>query len=177
MYGAPYTQIALLTTLLTLGPSTCVYAGEKIDACSLISAAQAGKVLGTKMNQKKIHTYNENEPGVGSLCNYSGGGIHGGFMLKAIEIKYTSAEKEITSEQNSAKEHEKKKSYRNMPKTRFESVSDLGDGAYIESMGKNFFELNVLFHGMGISIIRNVKMTAETKRQSMRLAKIALRHL
>jgi hypothetical protein len=64
-----------------------------------------------------------------------------------------------------------------MPKLQFESVSGLGDGAYIESNGAGFFELNILYHGNGISIVRSTKLTAKAKNQAIQLAKIVLGNL
>jgi len=144
------------------------YAGGKIDACRLITATQASKILGVKISIKKMNT-SAAGPGAASMCSYQGGGVHDGFMLLAGSVKYSNAKQEIKRRQKEAVTDTP--SF--IPKPHFKSVDGLGDGAYLADMSGTF-QLHVLSHGMVIVINRNTKLNDKTIAQAKQLAKEAL---
>ena len=143
----------------------------KIDACKLVSADQASRILGTKITVRAIDT-SEAGPDAGSMCNYSGGGIGSGFMLIAAHIGYSDAAAEVASQQKEESSHLPP----GIPHPTFSTVEGLGDAAYLYKTAGSF-QLHVLAHGDAIVINRNAAATAKEVDQTKQIARIALSNL
>ena len=146
-------------------------AGGRIDACKLISADQAGRILGTTITVRAIDT-SAAGPNAASMCNYAAPGIGGGFMLLAAHIGYSDAAAEVASQ----KKQEAADVPPTLPKPSFSDVQGLGDAAYLYKTPGNF-QLHVLAHGAAIVVNRNVDASARAVDQARRIARIALANL
>lgn len=162
------TAFQFLFVVAALGMTTWCYAGDgNIDACKLISAADASRILGVKLKVKKVGNSD-----ISSMCNYSGGGLHGGFMLIAARLHYKSAKQEVTRQEKAVGSSTPP----GLPKPHVEPVSGLGEGAFIYEMGGTF-QLHVLSHGASIVIGRNTPRNPTTLSQAEKLARLALKKL
>jgi hypothetical protein len=133
--------------------------GGKLDACSLVSAAEAGKILGAKVTVHPTDTSGLG-PGAASLCGYTTGRVLGGFLLRvAPGAQYTDL-----------KEGEPG------PKLTFADVKGLGKAAYLTET-RGYFMLNVLGHGTYIMITIDRGPNAANIAQAEKLARVALGHL
>jgi hypothetical protein len=153
------------------GSGTAASAGGKIDACKLISAEQAGKILGTTITIRAIDT-SAAGPNAASMCNYAGPGIGGGFMLIAAHIGYSDAAAEVASQ----KKQESSDVPPTLPKPSFSDVQGLGDAAYLYKTPGSF-QLHVLAHGAAIVVNRNVNASTKAVDQAKQIAKAALANL
>ncbi len=169
-YRAVTGAIALgLTLSFTAAPS---YAGSgRIDACTLVSATAAGRILGTRVTVKAVDT-SAAGPGAASICDYDTGSLHGGFMLIAGRIHYTNAAAEVA--------YQKKTAAGDVPpgmaKPTFTDVKGLGEAAYLLKAAGSF-QLHVLAHGAGVVISMLQDASPKTLAQSKKLARIALGNL
>jgi hypothetical protein len=151
--------------------SAAASAGGKIDACKLVSADQAGKILGTKITIRAIDT-SAAGPDAASMCNYAGQAIGSGFMLIAAHIGYSDAAVEVASQKKEAVADVQP----TLPKPSFSDIQGLGDAAYLYKTPGSF-QLHVLAHGDAIVINRNVNASAKAVDQAKQIAKTALSNL
>lgn len=142
-----------------------------IDACKLISADQASRILNSKITAHTMDT-SAAGPDAGSMCNYAGKRSGSGFMLIAAHIKYTDAAQEVASRQKEALEDIPP----GLTKPGFTSVKGLGDAAYLATTSA-YFQLHVLAHGSVIVINRNTAATTKAVEQTKELARAALARL
>lgn len=165
-------RIAIVLAGITSGFAvTCHAGGTNIDTCQLISAAQASKILGTKITVHAVNTSTAG-PGAGMMCRYAGGGIGGGFMLLAARVHYTNAAMEVARREKEALSHIPP----GIPTPSFKNISGLGDAAYL-AITPAYFQLNVLAHGTAIVINRNVAANTKSVNEAKHLARIALKRL
>ncbi len=163
-YRAVIGTIAVgLTLSFTVAPS---YAGSgRINACKLVSAAAAGRILGTRVTVKPINT-SAAEPDAASICDYDTGSLHGGVMLIAGRIHYTNAAAEVA--------YEKKTAANDVPplgvdyQPTFVDVRGLGEAAYLLKV-QGSFQLHVLAHGAGVVISMLQDANSKTLAQSKSL--------
>lgn len=143
----------------------------KIDACKLISAAAAAKVLGTAVTVKPIDT-SAAGPDAASMCSYQTGHVAGGFSLLAGRVAYKDAAAEVA--------HRKKEAVSDVPPgiptPTFTDVKGLGEAAYLAKTSSSL-ELHVLQHGAVIVITVVRKPDDATTKECERLARVALAHL
>ena len=163
--------VAVIATLVT----GAAYAGSggKIDACTLVSATAAGRILGTRVTVKAVDT-SAAGPDAASMCDYETGRIHGGFMLIAGRIHYTNAAAEVA--------YQKKTATNDVPppgidyKPTFVDVKGLGEAAYLLKVHGSF-QLHVLNHGTAVIIAMLQNASPKLLAQSEQLARIALGNL
>lgn len=141
------------------------------DACTLIPAAAASKVLGTKVAAHAMDTSLAG-PNAASMCRYSTGRIGGGFMLLAGRVHYTDAAREVAER--------KKEALSDAPagtrKPTFRDVKGLGEAAYLaESSG--YFQLHVLQRGTVVVVNMNRGADSRAVAQAEKLARVALGNL
>jgi len=162
---------AMIAVALALGASGPCLASGRIDACKLISVKQASAILGTRLTAKAIHS-SAAGPDAGSMCDYSNGSAHGGFMLIAGHVRYSDAWKEVARQE--------KLSLSSLPpfipKPHFREVTGLGNAAYLSTTA-SYFQLHVLSHGSAVVINRNMKANPKAIAQAKKLARVALGHL
>lgn len=163
------------TTIIIAGAIALIACGVRAasqpDACALVPAAAAGKILGAKVAPHPMDT-SAAGPGAASMCRYSTGHIGGGFMLLAGRVHYTSAAKEVAERKQEAVADVPP----GVPKPVFADVKGLGDAAYlVESSG--YFQLHVLDHDTVVVINMNRNADAGAVAQAEKLARVALAHL
>jgi hypothetical protein len=161
----------MITAIAAWSTASCYAADANIDACQLISAAQASKILGTKITTRAMSPAMAGA-GAGSMCHYAGGGIGGGFMLIVAHIQYTNADTEVARREKEATSDTPP----GIPTLSFKNVDGLGDAAYLAKTSA-YFQLHVLAHGSVIVINRNVVANAKSVKQAKQLARIALARL
>lgn len=149
----------------------CQASNGKIDACKLISAAQASKILGSKIKARAMDT-SAAGPNAASMCSYSSMHINDGVMLIAGHIKYSNAAREVKAQQKIAASHIPP----GIPKPSFTSVKGIGEAAYLYKT-PGAFQLHVLAHGYSIVINRNVAANNKVINQAKQLARLALKRL
>lgn len=149
----------------------CQAGGNPVDACHLISASQAGNILGTNITARPINT-SAAGPGAASMCNFSGSGIGQGFMLMAGHVKYANAASEVKRREQQAVADIPP----GIPKPRFKNISNLGDAAYLATTPTTF-QLHVLDHGNVIVINRNVAAGTKAVTQAQQIARVVLKQL
>jgi hypothetical protein len=153
------------------GNSASGSADTKINACKLVSAAQAGRILGATITVRAIDS-SAAGPHAASMCNYAGQTIGGGFMLIAAHIGYSDAAAEVASQ----KKQEASDVPPTLPKPSFSDIQGLGDAAYLYKTPGSF-QLHVLAHGDAIVINRNTAASAKAVDQAKKIAEIALSNL
>ncbi len=155
-----------LTLIFTV--TACSAGSSKIEACKLVSATAAGRILGTRVTVKAVDTAVAGSD-VATICNYNTGSVHGGFMLIAGRIHYTDAAAEVA--------YQEKTATTDIPPGTgkltfsFTAVKGLGEAAYLAKM-RGSFQLHVLAHGMAIVIAMDASPKAVAR--SKQLARIAL---
>lgn len=149
--------------------STCQAAG--LDACKLIGADQASRILGSQVSAHAMDTAAAG-PDAGSMCNYTGEGAGGGFMLIAGHVHYTDAAMEVARREHEALSDTPP----GLPKPSFSAVEGLGDAAYL-AKATGYFQLHVLAHGSVIVINRNMAASTPAVEQTKALARAALERL
>ncbi len=163
--------VVIIATVITAAFTYHCQAAGRIDACKLISSTQASSILGTRITAKAIHSAAAG-PDAGSMCNYSNGSAHGGFMLIVGHVRYSNAWKEVARQEKVSLSS----TPRFLPKPHFSRVTGLGDAAYL-SKTSSYFQLHVLSHGNAIVINRNMKADSGAVGQAKKLARLALRNL
>jgi IMP dehydrogenase/GMP reductase len=172
MLKFPNRRIAIVAAALAAGfAATCHAADTNIDACQLISAAQASRILGTNITVHPMDT-SAAGPGAGAMCRYGGSGIGGGFMLIAGRVHYTNAATEVARREKQALSDTPP----GIPTPSFTDIKGLGDAAYLAKTSA-YFQLNVLAHGTVIVINRNMAASAKSVEQAKQLARVALTRL
>lgn len=165
-------QIAIAAAIAGMGLiAVCKAAGGNIDACQLISIAQAGKILGTKITAHPVNT-SAAGPGTASMCSFAGTGIGSGFMLIAGRIHYTSAAQEVARREKEALSDTPP----GLPRPSFATVKGLGDAAYLAKTSA-YFQLHVLANGKVIVVNRNTTANTKTVREAEEIARAVLAHL
>jgi hypothetical protein len=162
--------IALGLTL-SINPAASYAGSGRIDACKLVSATAAGRILGARVTVKPIHPVGAG-PDAASMCDYDTGSLRGGFMLIAGRIQYTDAAAEVAYQEKMATGDVPP----GMDQPTFADVKSLGEAAYLLKAG-GYFQLHVLAHGTAIviSMLRDTRPKALA--QSKKLARIALGNL
>lgn len=145
-----------------------VHAASPPDACKLIGAPAAAKVLGTQVTVKPINTYGEDA----SHCFYSTGHIHGGFSLLVAHIPYKNASTELADQKKTALDTWPS----SMAKPGFTDVKGLGEAATLLK-GQGFFQLHVLAHGTSMVINIDQNANDEAVARAEKLARIAIGNL
>lgn len=159
-----------LIAAFTLGfVATCQAAG--IDACKLISANEAGKIMGSTLRAHSMKTY-AGAPNAASMCRYSGKAIGSGFMLIAGPVNYTNAAKEVQRQEKEMLSSTPP----GLPKPSFVPVKDLGSAAYL-AKATGYFQLHVLAHGSAIVINRNAAATPDAVSRAKQIARVVLKRL
>jgi hypothetical protein len=164
-------RVIVASVIATTYAVVCQAGGNHVDACQLISASQAGKILGTKITAKPIDT-SAAGPDAASMCNYSGNGIGRGFMLMVGHLKYSDAASEVKRREKQAVADIPP----GIPKPSFEGVKNIGDAAYLAKTSTTF-QLHVLDHGNVIVVNRNVAASAKAVKQAQQIARVALKQL
>jgi hypothetical protein len=166
---------AMVVTGLPLGITACHATGGgrggHIEACSLISAAEAGKVLGASVTVTPQDTSLAGSSAA-SICHYRPRQKGGGFMLLAGRVHYTSAAREVAERKREALSDTPP----GVGKPTFEDVKGLGDAAYL-ARSSGFFQLHVLKHGAVVVINMNRAPDGAGVAQAEQLARVALGHL
>lgn len=146
----------------------CQAGGGKLDACKLISAAEASKRLGTMVTAHAVDT-SAVGPRSASMCRYGNGHPGGGFMLLAGGAHYKDAAKEVARQEHEA--------LADIPpgieKPSFINVRGLGEAAYLAKTSA-YFQLHVLAHGRVIVIDLNTAASKKAVSQARRIARAAL---
>lgn len=156
---------------VTLTVTACHTFGGRIDACKLVSATAAGRILGAQVTVKAVDT-SAAGPSTASICNYDTSNFHDGFLLLAGRVDYGNAAREAAKR----KKEERSSTPAGMAKPVFADVKGLGEAAYlVKALG--FFELHVLAHHSVIVITRLRRASAVAVAQSERLARIAIGNL
>lgn len=165
--------VAAALTLM-LATTACHAGGGKIDACKLVSAAEAGKILGTQVTIKPQDTSLAG-PDAGSICHYLTGSLHGGFTLGVAHTPYKNGDA-ATELADRKKEMLDDYASSGMAKPTFTDVNGLGEAATLLK-AQDSFQLHVLAHHtvMGIVMIR--KASPEAVAQAEKLARVALGNL
>jgi len=140
----------------------------KIEACKLISATAAGKILGTTVTVKPVETSAAGSDAA-SMCSYQTGQVRGGFMLLAGRVKYSDAATEVAARKKEAVSDLPP----GIPTPTFTDVHGLGEAAYLEKTPASV-ELHVLQHGVVVVITFVRKADQTVVRQCEQLARIAL---
>ena len=161
-------RIAIAAAAIAAGfAATCHAAGTNIDACQLISAARASKILGTKITPHAVNT-----SAAGAMCRFAGSGIGDGFMLIAAHVHYSNAATEVARREKEALSDTPP----GIPVPSFSNIKGLGDAAYLAKTSA-YFQLHVLAHGSVIVINRNVAASTKSVEQAKQLARVALTQL
>ena len=167
--------LAAATLILTTvgcradGPATA--GGGKLDACRLVSAAEAGEILGVDVTVKPNDT-SAAGPDAASLCSYQTGRIGGGFMLLAARVRYADAAAEVASRKQAALEDVPE----GMTKPEFSDIEGLGEAAYVSRTPESF-QLHVLDHGVVIVVNMNRAPDDAAVTLSRRIARVALENV
>jgi hypothetical protein len=164
-------RIAIVAAIAAGFTATCHAAGANIDACQLIGAAQASRILGTTITVHAMDTSAAGS-GAGSMCRFGDSGIGGGFMLIAARVHYTNATTEVARREKEARSDTPP----GIPTPSFTDIKGLGDAAYLAKTSA-YFQLHVLAHGTVIVINRNIAASAKSVEQAEQLARIALTRL
>jgi hypothetical protein len=146
--------------------------GSQIDACSLLSAEQAGAALGVSMTQKAVDTSTAG-PDAATMCHYSSPSFSQGYMLLASWLKVSDLAKEVDSQKTEIRQ-DFQKHINVTPK--IVDVSDLGDAAFLVEMDGDL-QLHAFAKGAVIVVDRNVNATPENIAQVEKFARAALSHL
>lgn len=168
---------ALLTSALFTSALAACSSGKtavearQIDACDLVSAAEAQEVLGTEVTTKPTDT-SAAGPDAASMCSYQTGQVGGGFMLLAGRVRYDDASAEVANR----KKEEVSDVPEGIPTPTFTDVSDLGEAAYLAETPQSL-ELHVLDHGAAIVLTMTRKPDAAAESLAERLAHFAVRRL
>ncbi|MEJ2566914.1 MAG: hypothetical protein P8173_00065 [Gammaproteobacteria bacterium] len=163
--------ITIAAAVAGLGLVAVCRAGANMDACQLISAAQASKILGSAITSHPVNT-SAAGPGAGSMCGFAGKGTGSGFMLITGRIHYTNAAQEVARRKKEALSDIPP----GIPKPSFVNVTGLGDAAYLAKTSA-YFQLHVLDHGNVIVINRNTTANTKTVREAKEIARAVLAHL
>jgi|GEM_PF-2031879 len=166
----------LAVVVLTLGLAACASENAtadqgKIDACELVSAAEAGEVLGTDVTVKPIDT-SAAGPDAASMCSYQTGQIGGGFMLLAGRVPYRDAAAEVADR----KKEELSGVPAGIPEPTFTDVTGLGEAAYLAETPESL-ELHVLDHGAVIVVTLSRKPDTAAETLAEQLARVAVGNL
>lgn len=165
------TAVAVILTAAACQADKAAADGGKIDACKLVSAAEAGRILGVDVTVKPIDT-SAAAPDAASLCSYQTGKVGGGFMLLAGRVHYTDAAAEVASR----KKEELSGVPADIPKPEFTDVPGLGEAAYLAKTPESL-ELHVLDHGAVIVVTVSRKPDDATVAQTEQVARAALGNL
>ena len=147
-------------------------AGAQIDACSLLSAQEAGAVLGVPMTQKAVDT-SAAGPDAATMCHFSSTSSRQGYMLLASWLKVSDLAQEVESQKNEIRK-DMQEHINVTPK--IEDVSGLGDAAFLVEMTGDV-QLHAFAKGAVIVVSRNVDATPENVAQLEKFARAALGHL
>jgi len=164
-----------LGTALVLAalPMRRIHAAEsQLNACSLISAAQASHVIGTTVTARAVDT-SAAGPDAASMCHYSTGKVRSGFMLLAAHLKVADLTGEMASEKKRIST-EMAKMLKITPK--ISDVTALGDGAFLVESSVSL-QLHVFAHGNKLVLTRNGQATKKVIDETKQLARTALNHL
>lgn len=140
----------------------------KLEACKLISAADAGKILGTPVTVKPIDT-SAAGPDAASMCSYQTGHVGGGFSLLAGRAHYSDATAEVARRKKEAVSGIPP----GIPTPTFTDVPGLGQAAYLAKTSSSL-ELNVLQGGAVLVVTFVGKPDEATIEKSEKLARVAL---
>lgn len=143
-----------------------------LDACSLINAGQASRILGVKITVHALDT-SAAGPNAATMCRYSSGRVSGGFMLLVARLRVADLAHEIASEKREIRS-ETSKMMKTTPK--ITDVADLGDAAFLVDTG-DFLQLHVFAHGNKLVVNRTVRATKTIIDQTEQLARVALARL
>ena len=147
-------------------------AGSQIDACSLLSAEQAGAVLGVSITRKPVDT-SAAGPDAATMCHYSSTSFPQGYMLLASWLKVSDLAKEVESQKSEIRQ-DMQQHLNVTPK--IVGVKDMGDAAFLVEMD-GALQLHAFAKGAVIVASRNVNATAENVAQLETFARAALSHL
>jgi hypothetical protein len=147
-------------------------AGPQPDACSLIDAAQASKILSIPITVHPVDT-SAAGPGAASMCRYSSGHIMGGFMVLAAHLAAPNLAREVASEKQRISS-DTNPIMKTAPK--ITDVAGLGDAAFLVDAG-SFLQLHVFAHGNKLVVNRTARATKEVIDQTEQLARVALGRL
>jgi hypothetical protein len=147
-------------------------AGSQIDACSLLSADQAGAVLGASVTRKPIDT-SAAGPGASTMCHYASAGSPQGYLLQASWLKVSDLAKEVDSQ----KAEISKDFQQHLNVTpKIVDVNGMGDAAFLVEMD-GALQLHAFAKGAVIVASRNVSATPENLAQLEKFSRAALSHL
>jgi hypothetical protein len=147
-------------------------AASQIDACSLLSAQQAGAVVGVSMSQKPVDT-SAVGPDAATMCSYSSTSLPQGYMLLAGWLKVSDLAKEVDSQK--AEIRQSFQQHLNVT-PKIVDVKDLGDAAFLVSMD-GALQLHAFAKGAVIVVNRNVSATPENIAQLEKFTRAALNNL
>lgn len=147
-------------------------AGSQIDACSLLSAKQAGAVLGASVTRKLVDT-SAAGPDAATMCHYSSASSPQGYLMLASWLKVSDLAKEV----NSQKAEISKSMQQHLNVTpKIVDVKDMGDAAFLVEMD-GALQLHAFAKDAVIVVNRNVSASAENVAQLETFARAALSHL
>ncbi len=162
---------AFIGTALIAAPQAAIAA--PIDACKLVDLPAARKVLGTTLSTKPV---NVSASGTDtSMCNYTDGTMHGGFMLLAAPLKVDNLADEVASQEKSIAEDSAPPGVK-MPKPTISNVSGLGDAAFLVTIGDSL-QIHAFAKNAVIVVSRNVKATPKEIAKSEKVARLAMTNL
>lgn len=138
--------------LVCLVLQACSQGKPPPDACKVVDLAQAQQVLGAKLTAKSI-TPSSAPKGV-SMCNYSDGTVHGGFMLLTAPMHPDDLAAEVASEKKSILDSSASADA-SLPQPKIQDVSGLGDAAFLVTSDA-YLQLHVIGHGVKLVFTRTV---------------------
>jgi len=147
-------------------------AGSQIDACSLLSAQQAGAVIGASATRKPVDT-SAAGPDAATMCHYSSPSFPQGYLLLASWLKVSDVAKEVDSQKTEIRQ-DMQQHLNVTPK--IVDVKDMGNAAFLVEMD-GALQLHAFAKGAVIVVSRNVSATAENVAQLEAFARAALSHL
>lgn len=169
--GLPVAIGLALVAVGSIPAGAAASAPGKIDACKLLTAAEAGKIFGTSVTVKPIDT-SAAGPDAASMCDYGTGEIGGGFMLLAGRDAYTDAKSEVANREKEAVSDLPP----GIPTPTFEGVDGLGEAAYLAETPESL-ELHVLDHGVVVVVTMNRKPDASAVKLAEAVGGVALGNL
>lgn len=169
---------ATILTAVILIPALSACHSEKaaadqatIDACTLVSAGEATKVLGVEVTIKPVDTSGAG-PDAASICHYQTNQVGGGFTLLAGRVQYTDPAAEMADR----KKAEVSDLPPGIPTPTFSDVTGLGESAYLAETPESV-ELHVLDHGVVIVVTLVGKPDAAAEDLAERLGRVAVQNL
>jgi hypothetical protein len=165
------TAVVLMPAVAACHSEKAAAAQVTIDACTLLSASQAAKILGAEVTSKPVDTSGAG-PDAASICHYQTHQVRGGFTLLAGRVQYADPAAEMADR----KKAEVSDLPPGIPTPTFSDVTGLGEAAYLAETPESV-ELHVLDHDavIVVTLVRKPDPAAEDLAE--RLGRAAVQNL